>query len=486
MPAPPPHLFVILGGTGDLARRKILPSLFRLAQRRKLRGAYTILGVSRGRGMDDAGFRKLAMQALEQAGAARKAARDWCAAHLHHAPLDAGDSEGYAKLGRRIAALEEEQGLPGNRVFYLAIPPDAFEPAIAGIAGAQLDRGAGWTRIVVEKPFGRDLDSARRLDTALHRRFQERQIYRIDHYLGKETVQNLLFLRFANAILEWLWNRDRIDHVQITVAESLGVERRGGYYDGAGALRDMIQNHATQLLALIAMEMPLDFEAGAIRAEKLKLLRSIRPLRGEDVILGQYAAGTIDGAAVPGYRDEPGVSPQSTTETFAAVRLWIDNWRWQGVPFYVRTGKRMGARTTQILVRFREPPVTIFRTAGARIPRQNSLIMRLQPNEGFTLQIEVKAPDDPLAIRTIPLHFAYAEAFKAIPDAYETLLLDVLIGDQTLFVHSDEVEASWRFYTPVLEWAATPHPYAAGSWGPLEADRLLARDRRLWRNPEVA
>lgn len=479
-----PFLFVIIGGTGDLSRKKILPSLFRLAQRNRLGEHYCILGASPGEDLDDASFQKMIAQSLEGAGAERRAARDWTTKHLRYEPIRPTGPKGYASLRKRVEALEKDLGSPGNRVLYLAVPSEVFGETVRCIAEAQLNGSDGWVRIVVEKPFGQDLESAERLDTDIHDHFDESQIYRIDHYLGKETVQNLLILRFANAMLEWLWNRDRIEHVQITVAESLGVESRGRYYDEAGALRDMVQNHITQLVSFIAMEVPVGLDADSIKAEKLKLLKSIRPIETEDVIFGQYTRGTVDGAEVCGYREEAAISPESSTETFVALRLWIDNWRWHGVPFYVRTGKRLSARTTQILVKFREPPATVFRNNGWPIPHRNGLVMRLQPNEGFTLEIDVKVPNAPLTIRTVPLHFEYEDAFQALPDAYETLLLQILDGDQTLFVHSDEVTASWRIYMPVLRWPRNPQLYPAGSWGPSDADKLLARDGHLWRNPE--
>jgi glucose-6-phosphate 1-dehydrogenase len=309
----------------------------------------------------------------------------------------------------------------------------------------------------------------------VHRHFDEAQVYRIDHYLGKETVQNLLVFRFANAMFETLWNRDHIEAVQITVAEELGVEQRAGYYDRAGALRDMVQNHLTQLMTLVAMEVPSAIAADAIRAEKIKVLRAVAPIRRENVVYGQYAPGTVGGEAVPAYRDEPGVAAGSATETFVALKLELDNWRWQGVPFYLRTGKRLARRLTEIEVKFRRAPVWLFRSAGCEEDvHRNTLLLTLQPDEGFSLLFEIKAPGERFHLRQLPLHFSYAEVFPRIPEAYQTLLRDLLAGDQTLFVHADEVETAWSLYTPLLEEPHEPRPYVAGSWGPAEADELRA------------
>jgi glucose-6-phosphate 1-dehydrogenase len=344
---------------------------------------------------------------------------------------------------------------------------------IENLGKVGLDESPGWTRVVVEKPFGHDLESARTLDDIVHQYFDESQIYRIDHYLGKETVQNLLVFRFANAMFESLWNRDHVESVQITVAEELGVETRAGYYDKAGALRDMVQSHLTQLLALVAMEVPSAFEASAIRAEKIKALRAIAPIKSEHVVFGQYAAGEIDGKPVPAYKDEDDVPSSSHTETFVALQLAIDNWRWQGVPFYLRTGKRLAERLTEIEIKFRRAPVWMFRTVHCEEQlHRNTLKLTLQPNEGFSLMFDVKVPGEPFRLHRTPLHFDYAEAFEVIPEAYQTLILEVLQGDQTLFVHADEVEASWALYTPLLEERRAVHPYESGSWGPPEADWL--------------
>ncbi len=477
-----PHLFVILGATGDLTRRKLLPALCQLALKSRLGERHAILGVAR-RAVHEDEFRRRARQALEEAGFSQQDVGQWCEECLHYQPLGPGAEPDYRALGERIEALESAHGLPGNRVFYLALSPDAFLGAIERLGQAGLNRGPGWTRLVIEKPFGRDLASAREMNALAHRYFAESQLYRIDHYLGKETVQNLVVFRFANPIFESLWNRDRVESVQITVAESLGVEQRAAYYEQAGALRDMIQNHVTQLVSLVGMEVPAEFNAEAVRYEKVKLLGAISAIRPEDVVFGQYASGRIEGRDVVGYRDEPGVGSDSRSETFVAMRLSVDTWRWQGVPFYVRTGKRLGRRLTQIAVIFRHPPVHLFESMGGGEIRPNALVLTLQPNEGFALCFAVKVPAEPFALQTLPLRFQYKDAFGEIPGAYETLLLDILTGDQTLFVHADETEVSWRLYTPLLETEPPVRPYAGGTWGPTEADRLLARHGHSWHGP---
>jgi glucose-6-phosphate 1-dehydrogenase len=480
---PEPQLFVIFGGTGDLAARKLLPALERLAERGLIGDRWAVLGVARDPERDDASFRGWAREALEESGAAAEEAATWCDRRLFYQPLPDGTPEDYLALAARIQRLEEDLDLPGNRIFYLALPPGAFPGTISGLGEAGLNRSAGWTRLVIEKPFGRDLRSARELNALAHRYYEEQQLYRIDHYLGKETVQNLIVFRFANAVFESIWNRDRIENVQITVAESLGVEQRAGYYDRSGALRDMVQNHVTQLVSLIGMEAPVVFDAETVRREKIKVLKSLDEIRADDVVFGQYGAGAAEGVEVPGYRQEPGVPTGSTTETFVALRLRLNSWRWQGVPFYLRTGKRLNRRLTQIAVVFREAPVCLFESLGACTPDSNVLLLTLQPDEGFVLCFSVKEPGDQMSLRTLPLRFHYGEAFGEIPEAYETLLLDVLQGDQTLFVHADEAEASWRHYAPLLESDQPVEEYAAGSWGPQAADRLLAELGHEWHPP---
>lgn len=476
-----PCIFVIFGGTGDLARRKILPALFTLQQQGKTPGCI-ILGVTRSADIDDARFRAMAIKALADDNLPADAVKQWAEAALFYQPINSGTPDDFSALGDRIASLEKEHEVPGNRAFYIALPPQAFPDTISGLAAAGLSKSAGWTRLVVEKPFGRDLESAERLNAIVHEGFDESQVYRIDHYLGKETVQNLLVFRFANAFFESLWNRDHVESVQITVAEELGVEQRAGYYEQAGALRDMIQSHLTQLVSLVAMEVPGAMDADAIRFEKVKALRAIASIDPDEIVFGQYTAGQIDGTPVVGYHDEPGVAKDSSTETLVALRLEVDTWRWQGVPFYLRTGKRLPRRLTEIVLNLRQPPVSLFEPFDACRLSSNTLVLRVQPDEGFALTFDVKAPGDPFRLTTEPLRFDYHEAFGDIPEAYQTLLLDIVEGDQTLFVHADEVEASWRLYTPVLERARPVFPYAAGSWGPPQADDLVKGPVR-WRNP---
>ncbi len=469
------HIFVVLGGTGDLMRRKLLPALFHVFTEHSTGERSVILAAGIETNLNDESYRTLAADVLMKDGAADAAAVEaWCGRYLHYQPIGRGEASDYQALAARIAALEQASGgLPGNRVFYLALPPAVFQPAIKGLGGAGLNRSPGWARLVIEKPFGRDLASACELNRTLHAWFDESQIYRIDHYLGKETVQNLLVFRFANALFESLWNRDRIQRVEILVAESLGVEHRAAYYEKAGAVRDMIQNHLTQLLTITAMELPASFDSEAIRYEKAKVLEAVQPIRPEDVVFGQYSRGTIGGEEAPGYREEPGVAPDSQAETFAALRLRIENWRWYGVPFYLRTGKRLARRLSQVIVTFRAPPPSIFKPLCNDCIHSNVLVITIQPDEGFDLDFEVKAPGPGIAVNTERLHFRYAESFAPLAPAYHTLLADILTGDQTLFVSSRWAEASWALYTPLLERRPPVEFYAAGTWGPVSADRLV-------------
>jgi glucose-6-phosphate 1-dehydrogenase len=463
-----PHVFVVLGATGDLFTRKLLPAIY------ALQGAHdspvAVIGAATSELTDD-DFRSIARQALIDAGHADDAATGWCDSWLYYERV--GRDATYDGLRDRIAAIEAQRGLPGNRVFYLALPPSVFPTAIRGLGEAGLATAPGWNRLVIEKPFGRDLESAVELNAVVHSHFDESQVYRIDHYLGKETVQNLLVFRFLNPLFEASWNRDRVERVEITVAETLDIEGRGRYYESAGAIRDMVQNHLTQVMTLVAMESPVTFGADSIRDEKVKVLRSISPLAADDAILGQYTVGVIDGDEVGGYRDEDDVAPDSTTETFAAIEVHIDNWRWQGVPFFLRTGKAMSRRVSQVAVTFRRPPICLFHgEPDGCISHSNVLVLTLQPDEGFRLDIEVKEPGHDDKVHTIPLRYSYSEAFGRIPEAYETLLADVAMGDQTLFVRADEVENSWRVYTPLVEGPPTPLPYPAGSMGPPAARTL--------------
>ena len=480
------HLLVVFGATGDLYRRKLAPALYHLVRQYALADRFMILGVARSP-MDNREFRNLTRASIQSVSGGGHSPGDpgselaqWCDEMLHYQPMADGGSGDFEALRRRIEQIETAHGLAGNRIFYLALPPAAIVPTVSGLGDCGLSDSGGWTRLVVEKPFGVDYPSALALNGIIHRDFDEPQIYRIDHYLGKATVQNLLVFRFANPLFESAWNRDRIDNIQITVAESVGIGRRAAYYDRSGALRDMVQNHLTQLLSLVATEPPVSFDAEAIRDEKVKVLQSIRPPEPRDVVLGQYTAGRIGRTPAPGYLDEPGVARGSTTPTFAALRVFIDSWRWQGVPFYLRTGKRMKTRLTQVAVTFREPPVALFKSFELSRHQGNVLYFRLQPHEGFDLLFDVQRPSDQPRLDTKSLAFAYEEAFGSLPDAYETLLYDVMTGDRTLFVRSDEAEEAWRLYTPLLEAGIEPAPYPAGSWGPPEAERLLEPRGAEW------
>jgi glucose-6-phosphate 1-dehydrogenase len=479
--APPePHLFVVMGATGNLMQLKLLPVLYSLYAKDQLPKGTLILGVAR-RPLDDAGFRALAASSLRSAKAAPDdAIRAFCDSALFFYRLPDETPDSFAGLRRHVEQLEHDHQLPGNRVLYLALPLDAYTPTLQGLGNAGLNAGPGWTRVVLEKPFGRDLASAKALNQLLGQYFTEQQIFRIDHYLGKETVQNLLVFRFANMFVESLWNRERVDQVEITVAEQIGVADRAEYYDSAGALRDMIQNHVTQLLTLVAMEPPATREADSIRNEKVKVLQSAVRIRPTDVVRGQYTAGAADGKAVPGYRQEAGISPTSLTETFVAIRLKLDNWRWQNVPFFLRTGKRLPAKSTQVIVTFKAPPVSIFQTEEEYEVNPDRVTILVQPQEGFEIAFEVKVPGREPRVQTHRMKFHYADVFGPLPDGYETLLVDVMLGDPTHFVRDDEVEESWRLYDPVLR---TPPPlvfYPAGSGGPREADALVEQWGHRW------
>jgi glucose-6-phosphate 1-dehydrogenase len=475
-----PHIFLILGATGDLTRRKLLPALYDLGAKGSLDERALIVGAALPELTQEA-FRDMAYGALVAAG--HRDGRDlrrWCDTRLFYQTVRQGGAKDYEALAEFVGHLERERRLPGNRALYLALPPGSVPAAIERLGESGLTHSRGWVRIVVEKPFGHDFTSASALDTLLHRYFNEPQIFRIDHYLGKETVQNLLAFRFANPIFESLWNRDKVESVQITVSEDLGVEHRGQYYDGTGALRDMVQNHLTQLMSVVAMEVPVRFEAEPIRGEKFKALRSVSPIHPEDVVFGQYTEWTLMGSRIPGYRDEDGVPGGSTTETYVALKMQIDNWRWQGVPFYLRTGKRLPRKMTQIAVIFCQPPTFLFPSLKPGSLQPNMLLITLQPSEGFSLCFSVKSPGKPFELSPHSLSFAYEDAFGPLADAYETLLRDILIGDQTLFVSAEFTEAAWRLYDPLLKAQKPIHFYPAGSWGPQEATDLLARDGHQW------
>ncbi len=493
---PEPNCFVIFGASGDLTRRKLMPALFRLYVQGLLPSRFSVVGVAR-RPLSDEEFRAQMREAVATYGTLREeAAGLWerFAALLRYVPFEFHDEAGYQRLGQVLADEDEHHGTSGNRLFYLATPPDAF-PVIAlnlGRAGLAHPVPGSWTRIVVEKPFGRDLHSARKLNERLHEFFEEPQIFRIDHYLGKETVQNILVFRFGNAIFEPLWNRRYVDHVEITVAETVGVEGRGAYYDSTGALRDMVQNHMMQLLALTAMEPPATFAADAVRDEKVKVLRSIRPFTPEQVrteaVRARYVPGLVEGRLVPGYRQEEGVAPDSHTPTYVALRLMIDNWRWAGVPFYLRHGKRLPKRVTEIAMVYNRPPLRLFRDHSDSSDRvePNTIILRIQPDEGISLKFAAKAPGPAMDLRSVTMDFLYSASFGITPpDAYERLLLDAMLGDHTLFTRSDEVEVAWSLLEPILEaWDRDDEGmaiYEAGTWGPPAADELMARDHRRWR-----
>jgi glucose-6-phosphate 1-dehydrogenase len=490
-PPPPATTLVVFGGTGDLARRKLIPAIYNLAIAGRLPERFRLVGVAR-RGDEDA-YRSQAREALESFSRTGVDESAWEAIRdsVCFEPGDLEDRALYARLAERIAAAEREDGAPTRRLFYLAVAPRFFEPAVEALVDAGLvgEATSAPSAVIVEKPFGHDLRSATELDEVLRRGFREEQIFRIDHYLGKEMTQNLLVLRFANGIFEPIWNRRYVDHVQITVAEELGVEHRGGYYDTAGALRDVIQNHALQLLALVAMEAPASFGADTVRNEKVKALRAIAPLeRGEAAqatVRGQYGPGFVGGDPVPGYLDEPGVDPGSRTETYAALRVRVDNWRWAGTPFYLRSGKRLAVRVTEIAMAFRDPPHLPL-PAGASGPPPNELVLSVQPNEGATLQVAAKVPGTGMELRPVQMDFRYGETFlRESPEAYERLLHDAMEGDPALFTRADEVEAAWRVVDPVLaawdEGGAPLEPYEAGTEGPAAAGELLARDGRGWR-----
>jgi glucose-6-phosphate 1-dehydrogenase len=491
---PDPHVMVLFGATGDLSHRKVFPALAQLWRTNLLPADWALVAIGR-RPYDDETFRAEIATSLEKYSRLPldpEVARQFLDRIFYHRG-DFGDDATYDTLSSRLDTMHLEHGTASNLLFYLATQPSAFPMIVAEIGRCGLDHerhDGGWRRAVIEKPYGRDLESAKRLNRDVLKVFRESQIYRIDHYLGKETVRNLMVFRFGNGIFEPLWNRRYVDHVQITMAESIGAEDRGAFYEETGATRDVLQNHLLQLLSLVAMEPPATFAADALRDEKLKVLRAIAPPTREkvarDVVRGQYSQGWVAGQAVPGYREDPEVDPSSETETFVAAKLDVDDWRWSGVPFYLRTGKRLAKRATEIAIQFRDVPHRLFADA-ATDPQPNLLAIRVQPDEGILLRFGSKVPGLGLDIRPVTMDFTYGTAFSTdTPDAYETLLLDAALGDQTLFTRADEVEAAWAIVTPILDaWLDSPPPafpnYPGGTWGPDDSDELLAREGRRWR-----
>jgi glucose-6-phosphate 1-dehydrogenase len=489
---PEPSAMVIFGGTGDLTSRKLMPALYDLARQRLLPPAFAVVGVGRG-AMTDAEYRAQLRGAVNEHSRSRPIDEDvWRSFGERLFYVSVRADEGYDDLRRRLERIDGDLGTDGHRLFYLATPPEAYGAIVRSIGRHDLRGPGSWSRIVVEKPFGHDLASATALSQEVHAVFAEDEIFRIDHYLGKETVQNILVLRFANSIFEPVWDRRYVDHVQITVAETLGIGERTEYYDRAGAMRDVVQNHLLQLLALVAMEPPVAFDANAVRDEKVKVLRAIRHVRPDEVVeravRGQYARGFIEGGPVPGYHDEPGIAPESRTETFVGLKLVVDNWRWEGTPFYLRHGKRLPKRATEVAIQFRSVPHQLFSEDAREGLEPNTLVIRIQPEEGISLKFGAKVPVQGLRIRSVAMDFVYGASFLIdAPDAYETLILDALRGDATLFTRQDEVEEQWKLVDPIMTaWRESPTvtpSYPAGTWGPPEADLFIAKDGRRWRQP---
>jgi glucose-6-phosphate 1-dehydrogenase len=486
----PPVAMVVFGASGDLTSRKLMPAIERLASRRLLPAAFSVVGVARTEWSDD-DFRARMREAVKDAGP------EWEAitSRFRYVAGDYAEPATFGQLSGVLDDLDRTVGTAGNRLYYLATVPGVFAPVARALGEHGLARSPspeGFVRVVIEKPFGHDLASAEALDADLHEVFDESQLYRIDHYLGKETVQNVLALRFANAIFEPVWNRRYVDNVQITVAESVGVGHRAGFYEGAGALRDIVQNHLLQVLAITAMEPPAVVDSQGIRDEKVKALRAVDVLSRDEVlnevVRGQYDAGWVEGEPVAGYRDEEGVARESHTETYVAMRLFVDNWRWAGVPFYARTGKRLPKRVTEVALEFRDVPHLPFAAHLSRGLRPNALVLRIQPDEGITLRFGAKVPGQAFRVRTVSMDFSYGAAFvEEPPEAYERLLLDAMVGDPTLFIRTDEVAQAWRIVEPILGvWSEPDVPlarYDAGTWGPKAADQLLEREGRRWRSP---
>ncbi|HKY52195.1 MAG TPA: glucose-6-phosphate dehydrogenase [Candidatus Limnocylindria bacterium] len=489
---PEPSCLVIFGASGDLTARKLMPALYNLALQHLLPVSFAVIGSAR-RPMSTEAFRREMHDAVAEFSRTRPINEEvWATFARGLDYVATPDETSYDHLRDVLAQTDARIGATGNRLFYLATPPAAYEPILNAIGAHGLRGDSGWSRVVVEKPYGHDLRSAMHLTAVIQQVFREDEVFRIDHYLGKETVQNILVLRFANSIFEPIWTRQHVDHVQITAAESLGIEERAGYYDSVGAMRDIVQNHLLQLVALVGMEPPVSFDDRSVRDEKVKVLRALRRIAPDEVasltVRGQYGPGFIGGERVPDYRGEPGVARESQTETYVALKCFIDNWRWEGTPFYVRTGKRLPKRSTEIAIRFRVAPHRIFTRESSEGVDANELVIRIQPDEGISLTFGAKVPVQGLRIRSVNMDFGYGESFMVdAPDSYETLILDALRGDATLFTRRDEVEQQWAFVDPILAgWHDGRQElarYAAGTWGPEPADALIERDGRAWRRP---
>ncbi|HEX2182970.1 MAG TPA: glucose-6-phosphate dehydrogenase [Rubrobacteraceae bacterium] len=485
---------VIFGASGDLTRRKLIPALYDLATQRRLPMEFAVVGVSRT-GMTHEDFREKLHDALEEHRSGQVSEDVWesFSKSIFYLPGDSKKPETYEELKDFLGRLDDERGTEGNRIYYLSSSPSLFPTIVEhlGEAGMNREEDGAYARLVVEKPFGRDLRSARELNGDLRRYFEEHQIYRIDHYLGKDTVQNILALRFSNGIFEPIWNQHYVDHVQITVAEEMGVGTRGAFYEEAGALRDIVQNHVMQVLCLTAMEPPVTFDAESVREEKVKVLKAVRPIPEDAVdgyaVRGQYERGWVFGEEVQGYREEEDVAPDSTTETYVALKLFVDNWRWAGAPFYIRAGKRLPKKVTEIAIQFDPTPHTPFARGETQGLEPNVLVIRIQPEEGISLKIGAKVPGSGFEVSSVNMDLLYGTAFlEEAPDAYQRLLLDLMLGDPTLFIRADEAEYAWEILEPVMRaWSESREvsSYPAGTWGPEEADELLERDSREWRRP---
>jgi glucose-6-phosphate 1-dehydrogenase len=494
---PDPCIVVIFGASGDLTKRKLLPALYHLEQSGLLPKDFAVVGVAR-RPLEQSFAPDMKDGIVSGGGVDTSDPKlDPFVGRVQYHAMNFDDASGYDALKKLLADIDNKFGTKGNRLFYLATAPEYFSDIIKYLGDHCMAKpkdcgdGKNWIRVIIEKPFGHDLESAKALNDEVNKVFDEDQIFRIDHYLGKETVQNILVFRFANGIFENVWNRNYIDHVEITAAESIGIEGRGPFYETAGALRDVVQNHVMELLSFVAMEPPVSFEASAVRAEKVKVWKAIPKIHPADTVRGQYGPGIVDGKQVPGYRQEDRVHPRSQTETYAALRLEIENWRWAGVPFYIRAGKRLAKRVTEITIQFKQPPLLLFKDAegkGGEGIKPNVLSMRIQPDEGISLRFGAKTPGPSMSIGPVNMDFSYADAFgRSSANGYERLLLDAMFGDATLFAHRDGVEATWSLMTPILEaWAKDPirdlPNYAAGTWGPATADAMLISDGRRWSN----